>query len=108
MHSFSALYVEPLLDDMGAGGATALKNYRASRKWRRHIWYVLNLWPALLRYCNDGLIEIDNSAPRAAGTVLSVAGSSSKISHCAQSPVEQRDCARAAIQENPVSYSRIY
>jgi hypothetical protein len=25
------------------------------------IQYALNLWPALLRYCDDGLIEIDNS-----------------------------------------------
>jgi transposase len=24
--------------------------------------YALNLWPALVRYCNDGVIEIDNSA----------------------------------------------
>jgi transposase len=24
--------------------------------------YSLNLWPALTRYCNDGRIEIDNSA----------------------------------------------
>jgi hypothetical protein len=26
------------------------------------IMYVLNLWPALIRYCDDGTIEIDNSA----------------------------------------------
>ena len=26
------------------------------------IQYALNLWPALLRYCDDGIIEIDNSA----------------------------------------------
>lgn len=26
------------------------------------IQYALNLWPALLRYCDDGAIEIDNSA----------------------------------------------
>ena len=25
------------------------------------IRYVLNLWPALQRYCNNGIIEIDNS-----------------------------------------------
>lgn len=24
--------------------------------------YVLNLWPALLRYCDNGAVEIDNSA----------------------------------------------
>jgi hypothetical protein len=24
--------------------------------------YALNLWPALVRYCDDGAIEIDNSA----------------------------------------------
>jgi hypothetical protein len=24
--------------------------------------YALNLWPALVRYCDDGVIEIDNSA----------------------------------------------
>jgi transposase len=24
--------------------------------------YALNLWPALSRYCDDGMIEIDNSA----------------------------------------------
>jgi len=24
--------------------------------------YALNLWPALLRYCDDGITEIDNSA----------------------------------------------
>jgi transposase len=39
-----------------------------SKKWSRKsdtaaaIHYALNLWPALLRYCDDGLIEIDNSA----------------------------------------------
>ena len=26
------------------------------------ILYALKLWPALLRYCDDGVIEIDNSA----------------------------------------------
>jgi hypothetical protein len=26
------------------------------------ILYALKLWPALLRYCDDGAIEIDNSA----------------------------------------------
>uniref|UniRef100_UPI00262E9131 transposase domain-containing protein n=1 Tax=Janthinobacterium sp. TaxID=1871054 RepID=UPI00262E9131 len=26
------------------------------------IQYALNLWPALLRYCDNGIIEIDNSA----------------------------------------------
>ncbi len=26
------------------------------------IQYALNLWPALLRYCDNGVIEIDNSA----------------------------------------------
>lgn len=26
------------------------------------IQYALNLWPALVRYCDDGVIEIDNSA----------------------------------------------
>ena len=26
------------------------------------ILYALNLWPALLRYCDNGIIEIDNSA----------------------------------------------
>lgn len=25
------------------------------------IQYAMNLWPALLRYCADGIIEIDNS-----------------------------------------------
>jgi hypothetical protein len=25
------------------------------------IQYAMNLWPALLRYCDDGIIEIDNS-----------------------------------------------
>jgi hypothetical protein len=29
------------------------------------ILYALKLWPALLRYCDDGAIEIDNSAPNA-------------------------------------------
>jgi len=26
------------------------------------LMYALNLWPALTRYCDDGIIEIDNSA----------------------------------------------
>ena len=26
------------------------------------IMYALNLWPALTRYCDDGVIEIDNSS----------------------------------------------
>lgn len=25
------------------------------------IRFAMNLWPALLRYCDDGIIEIDNS-----------------------------------------------
>ena len=30
------------------------------------IIYALNLWPALSRYCDDGAIEIDNSAAKRA------------------------------------------
>lgn len=52
----------PLLDDLERWLRAALE--RLSRKFDTSaaILYMLNLWPALKRYYDDGAIEIDNSA----------------------------------------------
>jgi transposase len=52
----------PLLDDLGLWLRTALDKFSRKSDTAAAIQYALNLWPALLRYCDDGAIEIDNSA----------------------------------------------
>jgi len=52
----------PLLDDLGRWLRTALDQLSRKSDTAAAIQYALNLWPALLRYCDDGAIEIDNSA----------------------------------------------
>ena len=52
----------PLLDDLERRLRTTLEKLSRKSDTAAAIQYALNLWPALLRYCDDGIIEIDNSA----------------------------------------------
>ena len=52
----------PLLDGLGRWLRESLEKLSRKSDTAAAIQYALNLWPALLRYCDDGLIEIDNSA----------------------------------------------
>ena len=52
----------PLLDELGRWLRTALDKLSRKSDTAAAIQYALNLWPALQRYCDDGAIEIDNSA----------------------------------------------
>jgi transposase len=52
----------PLLDDLGVWLRTSLDKLSRKSDTAAAIQYALNLWPALLRYCDDGIIEIDNTA----------------------------------------------
>jgi transposase len=52
----------PLLDDFGGWLRATLEKLSRKSDTAAAIQYALNLWPALLGYCDDGIIEIDNSA----------------------------------------------
>ena len=52
----------PLLDDLDHWLRATLEKLSRKSDTAAAIQYALNLWPALLRYCDDGIIEIDNSA----------------------------------------------
>lgn len=52
----------PLLDDLERWLRTTLETLSRKSDTAAAILYALKLWPALLRYCDDGAIEIDNSA----------------------------------------------
>lgn len=51
-----------LLDDLEQWLRAALEKLSRKSDTSAAILYALNLWPALLRYCDNGVIEIDNSA----------------------------------------------
>lgn len=51
-----------LLDDFGNWLRATLEKLSRKSDTAAAIQYALNLWPALLRYCDNGIIEIDNSA----------------------------------------------
>ena len=51
-----------LLDDFGSWLRATLEKLSRKSDTAAAIQYALNLWPALLRYCDNGIIEIDNSA----------------------------------------------
>jgi transposase len=53
---------QPLLDDLERWLRAALDKLSRKSDTSAAILYALNLWPALARYCDDGAIEIDNSA----------------------------------------------
>eukprot|EP01034_Spumella_vulgaris_P038327 gene38327-47319_t len=53
---------KPLLDDLERWLRAALEKLSRKSDTSAAILYSLNLWPALTRYCDDGTIEIDNSA----------------------------------------------
>jgi transposase len=55
----------PLLDDLEQWSRASLGKLSRKSDTSAAIMYALNLWPALLRYCDNGVIEIDNSAERA-------------------------------------------
>ena len=52
----------PLLDDLEAWLRGILSTLSRKSDTTAAIMYALNLWPALTRYCDDGVVEIDNSA----------------------------------------------
>ena len=52
----------PLLDDLHRCLRTAFDTLSSKSDTAAAILYALKLWPALLRYCDNGAIEIDNSA----------------------------------------------
>ena len=52
----------PLLHDFGSWLRATLEKLSRKSDTAAAIQYALNLWPALLRYCDNGIIEIDNSA----------------------------------------------
>ena len=52
----------PLIDDFERWLREALLRLSRKSDTTAAIMYALNLWPALKLYCNDGRIEIDNSA----------------------------------------------
>lgn len=52
----------PLLDGVGRWLRATLDKLSRKSDTAAAIQYALNLWPALLRHCDDGIIEIDNSA----------------------------------------------
>lgn len=52
----------PLLNDLEQWLRASLEKLSRKSDTSAAILYALNLWPALLRYCDNGVIEIDNSA----------------------------------------------
>ena len=52
----------PLLDDLEKWLRAQLEKLSRKSDTSAAIMYTLNMWPALLRYCDNGVIEIDNSA----------------------------------------------
>jgi transposase len=55
-------HARPLLDSLHAWLRQTLATLSRKSDTARAILYTLALWPALTRYCDDGRIEIDNSA----------------------------------------------
>lgn len=53
---------KPLLDDLERWLRASLEKLSRKSDTAAAIQYSLNLWPALMRYCEDGRVEIDNSA----------------------------------------------
>jgi transposase len=53
---------KPLVDDFKSWLRASLEKLSRKSDTSAAIMYALNLWPALSRYCDDGMIEIDNSA----------------------------------------------
>lgn len=51
-----------MLDDLEQWLRAALEKLSRRSDTSAAILYALNLWPALLHYCDNGVIEIDNSA----------------------------------------------
>lgn len=52
----------PLIEELERWLRASLEKLSRKSDTSAAIQYALNLWPALVRYCDDGVIEIDNSA----------------------------------------------
>ncbi|RSZ55073.1 IS66 family transposase [Massilia atriviolacea] len=52
----------PLIDALERWLRASMEKLSRKSDTSAAIQYALNLWPALVRYCDDGVIEIDNSA----------------------------------------------
>jgi hypothetical protein len=52
---------KPLIDALERWRRGMLEKHPRKSDTSAAIMYALNLWPALARYCDDGMIEIDNS-----------------------------------------------
>jgi transposase len=52
----------PLLDDLEQWLRASLEKLSRKSDTAAAILYALSLWPALIRYCDNGAVEIDNSA----------------------------------------------
>jgi transposase len=62
----------PLLESMQAWFKTTLSKLSRKSDVAIAIRYALDLWPALMRYCDDGSIEIDNNAAERALRAVAV------------------------------------
>jgi transposase len=62
----------PLLDALQAWLRTIMETLSRKSDTTAAILYVLNRWQALVRYCDDGPIEIDNSAAERAAAIYSL------------------------------------
>jgi len=62
----------PLLDDLEAWLRAILGTLSRKSDTTAAIMYALNLWPALTRYCDDGIVEIDNSAAERALRAIAI------------------------------------
>ncbi len=54
--------VRPLLDSLHNWFETSLSKLSRKSDTTAAVKYALSLWPALVRYCDDGCLEIDNNA----------------------------------------------
>jgi hypothetical protein len=62
----------PLLDDLKQWLQTCLTKLSKKSDVTGAIHYALGRWTPLLRYCDDGALEIDNNAANAASGICSV------------------------------------
>lgn len=59
-HAYRQTHARPLLDQLHAWLTAMLETLSRKSDTSRAILYALNRWEALTRYCDDGLLEIDN------------------------------------------------
>jgi transposase len=61
-HQVRQARARPLLDSLHQWFETCLTKLSRKSDTTAAVKYALGLWPALLRYCDDGCLEIDNNA----------------------------------------------